>query len=220
MTAGTICDNAYYCSGEATDSVTGVTTTEGNVFGMPCPAGSFGDQTRSFTVDGVTYTDGRGRLTSSDCDVCTEKYYCDEVGTTEVVGLCARGFMCATGSDRSGPYVTTYIKPALGITGQSGMCEAGTYCQYGQDQQDCLATNYTISPQQSDCLYCPPGHYCLGGTHIDTCTLGYYCEEKSSTPTPDPTNDASHTGMGDLCPTSSFCTTGVGQPLACPDGYQ
>jgi hypothetical protein len=110
MTAGTICDNAYYCSGEATDAF-GVVTTDGNVFGMPCPAGSFGDINRNFNVDGVTWTEGRGRLTSSDCDVCTEKYYCDEVGTTEVVGLCARGFMCATGSDRPGPYVTTYIKP-------------------------------------------------------------------------------------------------------------
>jgi hypothetical protein len=192
MTTPIDCDNAYYCTGlSPADGV----SVEGNIFGMPCPAGTYGDKL------GVKPL---GRESASECEICPDKNYCGEVGLTESSGICARGYQCITGSDRPGPYVTQY-EPLV----QSGYCKAGTYCQYGQDQIDCAATNYTISGMQSQCLACPPGHFCNGGTHIEQCSSGYYCNEKSDIPSP--TDDV----KGNICPASHFCERGFGQPIKC-----
>ena len=45
---------------------------------------------------------------STQCIDCTAGYFCDTPGQIAASGQCDDGFICGTGNDRAGPYVTVH----------------------------------------------------------------------------------------------------------------
>jgi len=172
-TVGTTCTKGYYCEA-------------GSISPTPCPPGSYGSPD--------------GALAVGECLPCDATYYCEAPGQFALGTKCASGFICDTGSDRSGPYATT----STGTT--NGKCPAGVACSTGAHLVS-GASNYAICPQgsyndksgASECLDCPPGYYCLGQSHKNFCTAGYYCSINSFVPAPVASD------LGDVCPVYHYC---------------
>jgi hypothetical protein len=101
-------------------------------------------------------------------------------------------------------------------SGPSGYCPIGHMCGAGDEvPTSCPETQYQSETGAASCLYCPPGSYCTGGSHIEVCDEGYYCSKRSSMSAPDVANAP----MGGICPAKHFCASGTSQPLICPDGF-
>jgi len=87
-------------------------------------------------------------------------------------------------------------------TGLGSYCAPGTYCAAG-----------AFAPVQCDAgLYCP---WVMMDSVTDTfkCRAGFYCEGGASTPTP----SGSSSG-GDTCPLGHYCAEGSSTGAACPAG--
>ena len=92
MIAGITCIKGHYCEG-TNDKFPG-SATKIQIKSTPCPAGTYGAPANS--------------QSSAACLPCDEGKYCDTPGQLVTGGDCAAGFICLTGNDRPGPYVTDY----------------------------------------------------------------------------------------------------------------
>ena len=99
MTVGLACDIGSYCAG-------------GDIDGQPCPAGKYASPTSSSSAN--------------DCLACPETQYCDIPGLINPTDICSAGFVCVSGSDRPGPYVTEFVTLTT-----NGYCPIGKYCEAG-----------------------------------------------------------------------------------------
>lgn len=118
--AETTCPSGYYCPAK---------TGHPNTF--PCPPGTF----RAAT----------GAASASDCNPCTEKYYCPDYGMTVATTYpCGDGFLCAQGSK-------TYKG--------SEKCPKNFYCVAGVDMEcpDGTYTEVEGAIQVEECRPCSPG---------------------------------------------------------------
>jgi len=105
MTAGITCIAGHYCPLKS-------------ISPQPCPAGTYIKK----NADG---TNKVGLSASSECAPCDATSYCENIGDTQVSGPCAAGFVCGTGMDRPGPYVTVH-NPL--VPGSTGRCPAKAMC--------------------------------------------------------------------------------------------
>ena len=81
-----------------------------------------------------------------------------------IIGLCASGFSCLSGSPSPTPEVTL-----RGPNTNAGPCPPGHFCPYGSVTplacpEATFKSNYGGVGNISDCLPCPSGQKCLEGT--------------------------------------------------------
>jgi hypothetical protein len=107
MKAGIVCIAGHYCPA-------------GSIYPNPCPAGTY--------VPKIGGVDQLGLVSFAVCTQCDASNYCENIGDTQVTGLCAPGFICGPGQDRPGPYATTH-NPL--IASSNGKCPAKAYCEQG-----------------------------------------------------------------------------------------
>ncbi|XP_011927069.1 PREDICTED: SCO-spondin [Cercocebus atys] len=176
---------------------------------------------------------------------CDEGFFClrgalvpsgsleDETG-----GPCPTGHFCPPGTVVSRPCPAgTYN--TLAAQGRCAPCPQGFFCLANTSSvagSECPAGHYcpastafasqfpcprgTYKPQrggfqQSDCIPCEPGSYCLlpGLVAVSgPCSPGFHCTQGASVP--NPTDGVT----GDLCPPGHFCPQGSPQPAPCPPG--
>ena len=177
MTAGEQCTKGYYCP-------------LGSISPTPCPPGYYGTSP--------------GGIDISACTLCDATHYCDTPGSFEVGDKCAEGFICGTGMDRSGPYIATSNSVS------SGKCPVGYSCASGATQGDsayvqCASGSYNDAAGAKECLDCPPGSYCTGGSNRQDCDAGHYCSINSNIANP------VNSEMGGECDVYYYCPSGSGQ---------
>lgn len=165
----------------------------GTVSPDKCKVGKFNNQT--------------GQKFSSNCENCTEGYYCDEVGLAEPKGTCTDGYGCFIVKNNiiSMLYAIFYA-----------ILFHRYYCPPGSD-----------SPTEEDCR---PGFYCQNGTKLfqmlkylkNVVTgeltkwiclitgLEYPCQAGTFMTQPKATEC-------DPCPAGQYCVDGI-NPEACPIG--
>ena len=187
---------------------------------LPCPPGM--------------YCSGRGQLNATG--LCAGGYYCPDFA--QVITdkpsdfLCPPGHYCPQGSAHPlGCEPGTY---SIGGRSECDDCLAGHYCRFNvsmpvpctphsycpvgtRDPLPCPPGLYTMNGttgliEPTQCIACPPGHFCKLGVIVGPCYPGYICYNGSSTPTPDGVN---YTG-GERCPVGYYCPEGTIEPLLCP----
>ena len=154
---------------------------------------------------------------------------------TSPSGLCAAGYYCTSGADRSNPFMldsaqcpTGTVHPIIGHE-----CPTGSYCPEGTDLPiGCPAGTYQTLTNQDHCLGCPAGYYCEANTtdySIFPCPQGYYCLENTTDmhdyPCPPKTFNNETEGKSlldcDVCTAGMYCQ-GTGNILPtgnCSEGY-
>ena len=194
---------------------------------MPCPNGTFNEHT--------------GMKQVSDCQACTEGYYCIPEGLETPAGPCPGGYYCPTGTSepytnpcgvgfyRNGSARGSYQDCAQCISGyycnEEGLawpkdCPPGYFCVTGSTYpQPCPLGTYSNSSnlrRSTDCTPCPGGYYCdgVGRTEpTDVCDAGFYCREKAYTSAPP------EGATGGVCPAGGYCPPGSAIGSACDPGY-
>ena len=193
MTAGKQCIAGHYCPA-------------GSIYPNPCPAGTY--------VPKIGGVDQLGLVSSAVCTPCDVSNYCENIGDTQVTGLCAPGFVCGTGMDRPGPYATTH-NPL--IASSNGKCPSKAYCEQGTTLgKACGDGFYQDGVQQSECFPSPPGKYCVAGV-CALCDFGYYCQGGGKIKNPGAAS-AINDSTGGICPIQNYCYQGAGDPRPCDAG--
>ena len=219
---GDICPIGHYCP----------TAT---VNPMPCPAGSYANET------GL-----------SSCLPCPEGFFC-LLGTSDyTVNQCQQGYYCPEGTEHGLQYpcpAGTYSNASglisesqcklcppghfCGIAGLTwydvdgivaGMCSAGYYCTLGSPSA-MPSSNSTYGSECTPGYYCPsgsgdpqpcdPGFFCSEFrlfTPEGSCSQGYYCLNASIS------NQPTDGVTGDTCPRGNFCPEQSSLPTPCPPG--
>ena len=120
-----------------------------------------------------TFNPDFGSHNESSCLPCTEGFYCQGSGNSNVTDQCEEGWYCPTGSDDP----------------RKEECQAGTFCPKGSPAPTpCTASKYCSTARLSapDGI-CDPGYYCPNGSTTgsqESCPAGHYCERGSGIPTP------------------------------------
>ncbi|OAF63761.1 hypothetical protein A3Q56_08531, partial [Intoshia linei] len=195
------CTQGYFCAGVGTFlpkiSPIGFYAPLGSEVGIPCPIG--------------TYLDETGKYLLSHCKSCTAGKACTKVGLSIPDIDCSVGYYCLTGA-----------KEAYPIDGISGnLCKEGYFCPAGSktfSDNPCPLGTYSNrigNKAAIDCIDCDPGMYC-GSLALKTvtgpCNAGYYCKLKATKKNPE---DGGVTG--DLCPKNRICPAGTSIPIKCPE---
>nr|XP_057935999.1 SCO-spondin isoform X4 [Doryrhamphus excisus] len=184
--AGGVCPAGYYCA-------------EGSSVPLPCPAGSFRNE-----------TGGKGK---DDCKTCPPGFYQDLSGQTEC-SRCPAGFHCETHRWSSTRGSFSGLSSPL-------PCPAGFFCPRERaDGRPVPCPRGTYGPSQGltsegECSVCPAGHFCGSEGLVEPsgrCTAGYLCLAGASVP--NPTDNSS----GSLCPPGVFCQQGL-KAGACREGF-
>jgi len=168
---------------------------------IKAPAGCYVDTTGSKKYTACnkgTYNPSTGATTSSACIPCPASTYCPSDGMT-MYNTCFLG----TFSGTRGAISSSVCTP----------CAPGTY-------------GFGLITNQSQCLPCPTGSYCNGGTVIE-CPAGTYCPPRAAGPTPCPAglygSDAglSTAACNGLCQAGYYCNAGstTSTQQVCEAGY-
>ncbi|KAF6036715.1 hypothetical protein EB796_004987 [Bugula neritina] len=247
-----LCSPGYYCVSHSTtgtpdgsDLTEGFYCPEGSDWPLPCPQGTYSDQT--------------GLHNMSDCFLCDGGEYCAAFNMTSTSGNCTRGFYC-TGAetvDNANRCPIGYYCPERTTT--PILCPSGTY-QDEEEKWSCkecplgyYCDNSLGVVEINDTILCPPGSFCPAGTTYSTeflcprgtfsnatglsddtqcspCSPGYYCGVAGSTsPTAlcDPgyycqenatTSTPNQGAEADVCPQGYFCPVGTSVPEPCVPG--
>ncbi|KAI8480901.1 hypothetical protein Bbelb_413740, partial [Branchiostoma belcheri] len=159
------CHAGFYCAVGSTSPnpmlcPSGAYCPEGTPDPVPCPAGTFQP------------TEARGKTNSSACVDCTPGYYCQEGGQPNVTGECLPGYYCIRGA--------SVQNPSDGTTGD--ICPRGFYCPaQSYWPTPCANGTYANDTGASECMVCPAGYYCSGGSTADNCVQGFYCPPGTGT---------------------------------------
>lgn len=155
MTIGISCPAGYYCPA-------------GAVRALPCPVGTYNDQTA---------TSG-----STACKACIGGSYCSTEGLTAVTGDCAAGYFCYQNSPSATPLVNLTVLGTNYLSSTYGLCPQGYYCPAKTSIPTACAAGYYLDAEAkssiTDCIVCPPGFYCATpGLPLPTakCPAGYFC---------------------------------------------
>ncbi|EDO40914.1 predicted protein, partial [Nematostella vectensis] len=161
------CSAGFYCISGAkvpnpTDGVTGNVCPAGSYcpsksqMHTPCPPGTFSNSTQNTAL--------------SDCNDCTEGYYCEGGGNTRVTAPCCEGSYC--------PPRQSVCKP------NEYNCTLGHKCPLGSPEPvRCDSGRYQDETGQSSCKVCPAGFFCDNRQapvvlyNNSTCPVGHYCPE-------------------------------------------
>eukprot|EP01022_Parablepharisma_sp_SALTPOND_P016781 TRINITY_DN2541_c0_g1_i1.p1 TRINITY_DN2541_c0_g1~~TRINITY_DN2541_c0_g1_i1.p1 ORF type:complete len:3538 (+),score=416.51 TRINITY_DN2541_c0_g1_i1:4982-15595(+) len=165
-----------------------------------------------------------GKYASSNiCVDCPPGKWCWKSATNSIKGDCQDGYICSGGSDSPTPFypgvVTSTSSNRQSYNGKAAKgCYTKSTVQGGTGVNTlCPVGTYMPSVGASECIPCPPGHYCdqIGITDVSEkiCEGGYYC--KGGATTSRPTDGVT----GDACPASRYCPEGTNRWLSCPDGY-
>jgi hypothetical protein len=206
---------------------------EGSLVPTPCPLGKF------------TLTEGSDEVT--DCEICTEGYYCIPGDPTPYE--CPRGSYCPAGTQfpKNCPmytYSSTYMAisattcqtcPAGYVCDDTGIgdytrfpCKPGHYCTKGAKLPVmCPAGTWSTIHNSSSCSPCPTGSTCDIGANINTpCEHWEWCPEGSSSPGKCPGGKYCHHEQTSLepCPSGFYCpeydeNLDKYPPFTCPGGY-
>ncbi len=104
----------------------------------------------------------------SECTGCEGGQFCPGYGNINPAANCSAGYYCVRNASTS--------TPSDGTTGD--VCPIGYYCPEGTAiPKQCEPGTYTDTTQNSQCLPCTAGRYCITGTSPDPCPMGYYCPE-------------------------------------------
>ncbi|XP_071505048.1 uncharacterized protein [Diadema antillarum] len=139
---------------------------------MPCPAGTYSDQTNLYMIE--------------QCTDCPSGTFCPDAAATNVTNLCHEGYWCNSGVDRGTPHTPgnneTYNDtcPLLGgYTGVGGVCPRGHRCPEGVGLPiGCDEGTYQDNEGQGECKECPEGFFCPANStdyQYNICPAGYYC---------------------------------------------
>ena len=219
------CPEGYFCPGG-----TGLDW-------IPCPAGTYSNQTGLYNQD--------------QCIECDGGMYCSDSAATSPTGECYAGFFCTSGTDRPNPVSEQYSalsqnylfangnvsynrtdcmlnKHLTNRIGIGGPCPPGHFCTNGTVfPHGCPAGTFNSLSGQSECVVCPPGYYCPANTSILTeyleCPKGYYCPKGTPYPYTYPcplqtfNNQTAQISMSAclLCLPGMYCS---GEGLAEPSG--
>ena len=175
-----LCNEENYCPGDG-----GQYTCED---GFVCPQGT--KYPTELCEEGNYCVDGK-------VEVCDAGKYQPGEGNFECID-CPTSLQCLPDTTTSPPETTIVSECPAGSfcdgTGPSQLCPAGTYRDIGAGQD-----------QISECLPCPYGHFCDGGTgeltSDTTCDDGYECNEGSES-----INDQNP------CPDGYYCIEGKKRP--------
>ncbi|XP_071505045.1 uncharacterized protein [Diadema antillarum] len=189
-----LCAAGYFCRRGSN-----ITTPTYDDFNNECPAGSYcpeGTDSPIHCPEG--YFSPNIKLQSvEECLNCTEGYFCNQTGLTEVSGPCSPGYFCEEGS------TTPYRQ----------ICPEGHYCGLATfDPTPCpngTFFNDTGISTEEECFHCTPGFYCNGLGLVEPtaeCDPGYYCPQGSS-----------H-AKAVICPIGKQCPLGSAEPQDCIAG--
>ena len=199
------CTPGYHCATPGLATVTAL-----------CPAGYF--------CSGGTYTAAPVRVPGSGLpdpggDLCPAGYACP-LGSVAPIP-CGNGTFsgdvgAANCTSCPGGY---YCNNATVVTPTE--CTAGSYCVSGSSSpRGCPIGTYntiTSAANASQCLECPPGHFCdLVGLNASgtPCAAGYYCSGR----TINSFGGVDGSPFPLVCPAGFHCPAGSGVPTACPAG--
>ena len=150
----TACEKGYYCP-------------PGSFAPVPCPAGSFRDNTYGHDAE--------------SCGKCPAGTYCPTAGT-HTPTICPEGNFCPEGAKQAQVCPRGTYNDGTGLADSRGCknCAPGHYCPFlGQ-----IATDTTLHK-------CDAGYYCIGGSQRpeptdevtgSRCPSGRYCEKGAAAP--------------------------------------
>lgn len=204
------CLQGYYCMEGAS-----IVNPRDGTTGAICPAGYYCPTGSSYPIPcDIGYVQSsQGATSSSNCDICTQGYYCATKAATSFTGLCKIGYFCPTGSTAQDAVANICPKGSSCPSGSpvSVLCEAGYY----QDQIG-----------QGTCKDCPRGFYCDAGTITPTvCPAGYICPIGTSSTTLVSCEYGYYNpfdGQSEcfICPMGYFCPAGpLTAPTVCEVNY-
>ncbi|XP_070826889.1 multiple epidermal growth factor-like domains protein 11 isoform X1 [Chaetodon trifascialis] len=169
----------------------------GTALPLPCPLGTFSNQTGAHSL--------------SSCTPCPTGAYCSSNGASTPQGSCLQGYFCQGGAMEPAPQSSDNFP-------RNGPCPVGHYCPAG-----CLSPvpcplgsirNSTGGVSMESCSACPAGYYCSTeglASPSGPCAAGFYCPFDFSSTTP----------YAFLCPKGHHCPEGSALALPCPTGeYQ
>jgi len=163
----------------------------------PCKAGTFGPDP--------------GYANETQCQQCTEGFYCGTDGLSNVTGLCYAGHYCMKGAKGPSPFEDRAIT-GWKFDFLNDLCPKGYFCMNGTSEPSaCPRGRYSEESglkREVDCQECPPGKYCdvIGAKELKdppNCAAGYVCLGGSYTATP---TDGT---IGYKCPKGFYCPAGM-----------
>ncbi|XP_064629299.1 uncharacterized protein LOC135488586 [Lineus longissimus] len=193
------CDPGYYCNKVAGGEPTGL-----------CYGGYFcrgGAKTPTQNMSQPGYYAPNGSIHPRKCEEGTYNPY----PAASECQACDEGAYC----------------PERGLN-QSRLCPMGKYCPLGSVTPiNCPVGTYnnrTGMKLESECLPCPPGHYCseLGGAYpTGKCMAGHICYRRAVNAQPifvQSDSDFLLDVWGEVCREGRFCPEGTDTMLPCPVG--
>ncbi|GBG24881.1 Sushi, von Willebrand factor type A, EGF and pentraxin domain-containing protein 1 [Hondaea fermentalgiana] len=223
----TPCDLGHYCFDAAT-------------FPVPCPAGSYANETGESddlcttcpagyecpegTIDPIPCQPGNQSASGQDaCDTCEAGYFCKTTATTRELmhaQPCSPGLYCPEG---------VAIEPSFA----QHACPDAHYCpQAIPAPLECPVGTYNPVTGQGyleNCTACDPGYYCIVQSNSVTgeCDPGHYCPAGSTGPMqfPCPARTYRTTSRGEsenscsICTSGYYCEVATVDPVICPKGY-
>ncbi|XP_010632163.1 neurogenic locus notch homolog protein 4-like [Fukomys damarensis] len=240
-----LCHPGHYC-GPGSSTATPEGRPFGNLCppGHFCPAGT--KDPRQWPCPAGTWNAEKGAQDLSWCLPCPPGLFCAAAGQAAPRGPCAPGFHCPGGAltprplggpwrhlgrplvamsnlnrehrNGTGAEAVHPDEEAHATTG--GPCPVGHFCPVGTGMPlPCPVGTFSdrmFLSKASECLSCPPGHFCAASgliTPSGLCAPGYFCLVGASSPTP--------TGLserGGPCPRGHFCPWGTSLPQPCLSG--
>ena len=218
----------------------GTYAQRGAALPVPCPNGTFSPNAGSTNLTGCeNCTSGSYCSCLGGCaqptGPCLGGYYCLTGSTSPTQHLCPRGYQCPLNSSLPALCAAGRYANVVG-TATCRLCPAGFVCEEGTTdpvvvppgyyapngtkslyQAPCPEGTYLSTSgndELADCQDAPPGTYALGVGNVDVehCDAGYFCANRSTSPTPTEPNEGGSCGPGDSCP------RGSSSRAACPGG--
>ena len=232
----TICEQGRYCptgSFLSTKCYYGYyAPNAGMAACLACPAGSscfsFGSTSYSSCPTNLVCEEASVRALPCDygyypvnnvCVQCPAGKWCYKSSTNNIQGDCDDGFQCYLGASSPTPFYSKSMNSSDAQYQQyNGRAAKGCYSSSssGALNYKCPLGKYMPSYGATECVDCPPGHYCdeLGLSDVTSkrCSGGYLCIKGSASATP--TDGIT----GSLCPQHCYCEENTGFAERCKDG--
>jgi len=163
-------------------------------------------------------TIGSARDDVTDCQTCSEHYYCPEGSSARI--QCTNGQVCPSGSSlpklcEAGNECAVSTSP---FSVSNSLCPVGYYCPQGATTKiACAGFSATLCPQGSkfeggQSTTCAAGFY-LSGSVCKYCDLGYVCLAGGEISNP---TDGT---QGYICPKGHYCDARISVlEIDCPAG--
>ena len=205
------CPHGYYCP-------------EGTGFDwMPCPVGTYSNQT--------------GLVRINQCTPCDGGVYCPSEAAVEPLTNCSAGYYCTAGNWRPNPYMelaqcnitanedTNNVTDFFTTIGD--VCPRGHFCVPGSVLPNpCARGYYANETTMSACHLCPAGYFCLQETtdySLNVCPSGHICpagtQDPYEIPCPKGTFNNNTKGYSNVscipCPGGMYCSS---EGLSLPTG--